>query len=58
MVVAARLKQPRHVQARNKRPKQRQFGGFWRALGPSDMGLAATMWVHMSAQVPVLSPTK
>ena len=38
-----------------KQPTQRQFRGFWRGHGSSYMGLAATTWVPMGAQVPVLS---
>ena len=38
-----------------KQPKQRQFRGFWRGHGSGYMGLAATMWVSMGDQVPVLS---
>ena len=38
-----------------KQPTQRQFQGFWGGHGSDYMGLAATMWVPMGAQVPVLS---
>ena len=39
-----------------KQPTQQQFWGFWRAHGSGYMGLVATTWVPMGAQVPVLSP--
>ena len=39
-----------------KEPKNQQFAGFWGAHGSGYMCLAATMWVPMCAQVPVLSP--
>ena len=38
-----------------KQSTQRQFRGFWGAHGSGYMGLAATTWVPMGAQVPVLS---
>ena len=38
-----------------KQPTQRQFRGFWGGHGSGYMGLAATTWVPMGAQVPVLS---
>ena len=38
-----------------KQPTQRQFQGFWGGHGSGYMGLAATTWVPMGAQVPVLS---
>ena len=46
-----------HVQ-RPRRPllKQQQFWGFWGAHGLGNMGLAATTWVPMGAEVPLLSP--
>ena len=39
-----------------KQPMQQQFWGFRRAHGTGYIGLAATTWVPMDAQVPVLSP--
>ena len=39
-----------------KQPTQHQFWGFRRAHGTGYIGLAATTWVPMGAQVPVLSP--
>ena len=38
-----------------QQPTQRQFRGFWGGHGSGYMGLAATTWVPMGAQVPVLS---
>ena len=38
-----------------KQPTQQQFRGFWRGHGSGYMGLAATTWVPMGAQVPILS---
>ena len=38
-----------------KHPPQQQFRGFWEGHGSGYMGLAATTWVPMGAQVPVLS---
>ena len=38
-----------------KQPTQRPFWGFWGDHGSGYMGLAATTWVPMGAQVPVLS---
>ena len=38
-----------------KQPTQQQFWGFWGGHGSGYMGLAATTWVPMGAQVPVLS---
>ena len=38
-----------------KQPTQRQFRGFWGGHGSGYMRLAATTWVPMNAQVPVLS---
>ena len=38
-----------------KQPTQRQFRGFWGGHGSGYMGLAATTWDPMGAQVPVLS---
>ena len=38
-----------------KQPTQRQFRGFWRGRGSGFMGLAATTWVPIGAQIPVLS---
>ena len=38
-----------------KQPTQRQFRGFWGGHGSGYIGLAATTWVPMGAQVPVLS---
>ena len=34
----------------------RPFWGFWGAYGAGYVGLAATTWLPMGAQVPVLSP--
>ena len=39
-----------------KQPKQQQFSAFPGAHGACYMGLVATTWVPMGAQVPVLSP--
>ena len=39
-----------------KQPKQPQFWGFWGRHGPGYMGLVATTWAPMRAQVPILSP--
>ena len=38
-----------------KQPTQRQSRGFWGGRGSGYMGLAATTWVPMGAQVPILS---
>ena len=38
-----------------KHPTKRQFRGFWAGHGSGYMGLPATTWVPMGAQVPVLS---
>ena len=59
---------PRHLEKINKiefskilgatkPPKQQQFWGFQGAHVRGYMGLAATTWVPMSAEVPVLSPS-
>ena len=40
-----------------KQPKHQQFWGFWEAHGAGYMGLVATSWVPMGAQVPLLSPS-
>ena len=39
-----------------KQPTQQQFWGFRRAHGTGYIGLAASTWVPMGAQVPILSP--
>ena len=39
-----------------KQLTHQQFWGFWRAHGTGNIGLVATTWVLMSAEVSLLSP--
>ena len=47
---------PTYLSSVTKQPTQQQFWGFRRANGTGYIGLAATMWVPMGAQIPLLSP--